>query len=1132
MQYADYAVWQRAWLTREVLEEQLAHWQRQLADAPALGLRSDRPRPAIKGYRGAAQAFEVPAETAAALRALAQREGATLFMVLLAAYQTLLGSWSGQHDVSVGVPSAGRARTELEHLVGFFVNTLVLRADLSGDPPFVELLRRARAAALLAYENQDVPFEELVERLQPVRDMSRTPLFQAMFQLQVGAPAAPASAAGPQAELELQPVSAGFVASKFDLSLTVSDGGAALRGVLTYDVDLYEAQSAERLTTHLVELLGRVAGQPTQRLSALCAVAPAERERVLREWNATSRPRPAGAPQTLPAAVAAQAERTPEALAVVCREATLTYAQLVERSERLARRLRAAGAGPGRRVGVGLERSTDMLVGVLGVLASGAAYVPLDPSYPAERLRFMLRDSGASSIVTQGALMEAWRPSGLPLLDVASPEDAPVTPGPVAGAADLAYVIYTSGSTGRPKGVGVEHRSLLNLAHALRAALYESHERHAGRPLRVSLNAPLSFDGSVKQLVTLSMGHTLVVVPEEARLAAPALLDYLQRQQVDVLDVTPSQLEALLEASAADGRQPAREAVLVGGEALDPALWRELSLSERPVYYNVYGPTECTVDATAFALTPGSRVGTLGGPLANVRVYVVGAGYEPVAVGAPGELLIGGAGVARGYLGRPDLTAERFVPDPFATQPGLRLYRTGDLARWHPDGTLEFLGRADGQVKVRGFRIELGEIEAALRAHPQVAATAVVVDERPAGERRLVAYVVPAGESAPTVLELRAFLAERLPDHMLPAAFQTLPALPLTPSGKLDRRALPTVTGAGLQLGAPYVAPRTATERELVLTWQELLGVERVGVEDDFFALGGHSLLAVKLVARLRERYGVELTLAGLFQRPTVAALAEALEAPSEARRDGPLVPLRPLGRRTPLFLVHAVGGGVLAYHELARALPEGRPLYGLERPGLESGEVEYLDVEQLAARYLEPLLRRQPHGPYALAGWSFGGLVAFEMARQLEASGARVALLGLIDTLPPVGRAVGLMRTLAEGVGLTRADLVERELRVLGDPAALDPRDVARLRAVLEAHVRASRRYWPRDGIGAERVVLLRAAETEASTRRVPLAADWQAFSRFPIDEQLIAGDHYSILQRPYVALLAAALGRALESL
>jgi amino acid adenylation domain-containing protein len=862
VQYADFAVWQREWLSGETLERQLAWWRGRLAGAPALlELPTDRPRPAVQSARGATVAFHLPREVADAVRELGRREGATPFMTLLAAWQLLLARWSGQDDVVTGTPVAGRTRRELEGLVGFFVNSLPLRAELGGDPTVHALVAGTRDAMLGALAHQDVPFERLVEELRTERSLAHAPVFQVMFTVQSGPPAAP-ELAGVRARLLLPETAA----AKYDLTLSLAETGDGLAGELEYAVELFDAATAERIAERYRLLLqGMVAG-PEGRVSDLPLLAAGERETVLHAWSGADAPASVGVP--VHRRIAAQAARRPHAVAVVAPDATLTYGELVARANRIANHLRARGVGPETRVAVCLERGADLVAAQLGVLAAGAAYLPLDPAYPAERIAYAVEDAGAPVLLTDARTLA--RLPAMPVEAVALDGDrhrlaAESVEAPTVDLApeSAAYAVYTSGSTGRPKGVVVTHGGL--------ASLTDWHLRAFGltEADRTTQVAGPGFDAAAWETwPALAAGAELHVVEDETRAVPAALRDRLLERGITVAFLPTPLAEAVLGLEwPADA--PLRT-LLTGGDALRVRPRAGLPFA----LVNAYGPTENTVVATAGVVQPvgDGRAPGIGRPADRVRAYVLDASLQPVPPGVPGELCLGGASVARGYLGRPDATAAAFVPDPFCGEPGARMYRTGDRVRWLADGTLEFLGRSDRQVKVRGFRIETGEIEAVLAEHPGVAEA--VVEARGEGvARRLVGWVVPAAGAAATSAELRAHLAARVPDYMVPGALVFLERIPVTPNGKLDRAALPEPAAEST---APE-APRNDTEARIAAIWAELLRLERVGVEDNFFDLGGHSLLLAQLHARLAEELGRELPIVDLFRFPTVASLAEHL---------------------------------------------------------------------------------------------------------------------------------------------------------------------------------------------------------------------------------------------------------------
>ncbi|HEX7243109.1 MAG TPA: amino acid adenylation domain-containing protein, partial [Longimicrobiaceae bacterium] len=870
VQYADFAVWQRRWLAGGVLDAQLAWWRERLEGAPPLlDLATDRPRPPVPSDRGATRAFELAPRSAAALRELSRREGATLFMTLLAGWQLLLGRYSGQDDVSVGVPIAGRTRVETEGLIGFFVNTLVVRADLSGEPGFRELLARVRETTLGAYGHQDVPFERLVEELTPERSLAHTPFFQAMFSLQ-GAGRPPLRLGG----LAAEPLAGDRdEPAKFDLTLDVVEDGERLHGTLTYRADLWDGATAGRILDHFARLLDAVAADPDRPVGEVGFLAPGERERVLLAGRSDG-PDPASLPP-VHAQVAEQARLTPGAVAVEGAGGALSYAELDARAGRLAARLRALGVGPEARVGVCLERSPELAVALLAVLRAGGAYLPLDPGYPSERLGWMLADSRVAVLLTETRLLDRLPAGDARVVcldrDAAGGEEAEAAPVRVFPESP-AYVIYTSGSTGRPKGVEVPHGALASHLRWLQRAY------PLGAGDRVLQKTPVSFDASVWEFwAPLTTGAALVMARPDAHRDPAELVREAAEGRITVLQVVPSLLRALLDGGGLE-RCASLRRLCCGGEALPAELAARARAAVAAEVVNLYGPTEVCIQSVAHTWT-GAETGAtvpIGVPVDQVRAYVLDRRGAPVPEGVAGELYLAGAQLARGYLGRPELTAERFVPDPFAPGAGERAYRTGDRVRRLIDGTLEFLGRTDEQVKVRGFRIEPGEIEAALEEHPAVRQAAVVVREDRPGDPRLAAYVL-AGDGGASAAELREHLRGRLPEHMVPGAVVVLDALPLTPSGKVDRRALPAPEAAGDE--EAWVAPRTATEEVLAGIWAEVLDAERVGAADDFFALGGHSLLAVRAISRIRTALGVEVPVRAMFESPTVEGMAGRVDA-------------------------------------------------------------------------------------------------------------------------------------------------------------------------------------------------------------------------------------------------------------
>jgi amino acid adenylation domain-containing protein len=862
IQYRDFAAWQRQWLTGEVLEQQISYWRRQLRGVSPLDLPADKVRPAVQSHHGSVVSFQCSEELRLKLERLSRDEGCTLFMTLLAAFEVLLHRYSLQEDICVGVPMSGRNHEKVEGLMGFFVNTLVLRSDVSAGQTFKDLLRQVRRTALEAYAHQDVPFEKLVAELNPTRDMSRSPLFQVMFQLWDGA------GLNQLAGLHLEKMDVRLGVEQFDVSCELVRKQNGLEGQLSYATDLFDEPSIRRLVAHYIRLLERIVENPDHPVGDLDFLSKDERQQILLDWNDTAKDFPRGS--YVHELFGEQAKRTPDAAAAVFEDESLTYRELDERSNQLACFLRRRGVGPEVLVGICLDRSLEMIVGLLGILKSGAAYVPLDPNYPPQRLAFMVADSAAQLILTRRSFASrlAIPDSAIVCFDTEWARIANELPRPPPpthlNPSNPAYVIYTSGSTGVPKAVMVEHRNLLNFA--------QWHNRiYAVRPEdRVTQYVVPSFDSSIGEIwPNLVAGASIHFVPEDIRLAPERLRDWIAEKGITIAFFPTAVAEEML---LLEWPKAARlRTMFTGGERL----LRHPTQAHRFVLINEYGPTENTVISTWGRVPATSRTAApppIGRPADNVRAYVLDHQMTPVPIGVAGELFVGGAGLARGYLQRPDTTAERFLPDPFGA-PGGRLYRTGDLVRFVAGGTTEFLGRRDHQVKVRGFRIELGEVEGAV-AREGVSQCVVVVREDLPGAKRLVAYLVPQDGTNIDVAALRAGLKKRLPDYMVPSAFVPLDKLPLTPNGKVDRKALPAPE---IKSAKEFVAPQTPVEQILTKIWGDVLGVARVGIEDNFFELGGHSLLVVRCVTQARSA-GLPVYPQDFFQHSNVLEMARMVQ--------------------------------------------------------------------------------------------------------------------------------------------------------------------------------------------------------------------------------------------------------------
>jgi amino acid adenylation domain-containing protein len=996
IQYADFAVWQRDWLQGEVLEKQLSYWREQLAGAPLqLDMPTDRPRPAIQSFRGALMWRKLPKRLAAALKELGQTEDATLFMILAAAFQTLLYRYSGVNEVLLGLAIAGRNRAEVEGLIGFFVNTLVIRGVLSDNPSFRTLLGRTRASALGAYAHQDLPFERLVEELQPQREMSSAPIFQVMLVLQ-NIPVESAALPG----LRVVPAVVDTETSKFDMTVYFRECEGSLRTAVEYSTDLFDTQTIERMMSHYQTLLESVVANPDQRLSELPLLSPGERHQLLVEWNQTEVAYPKD--RCLHELIEEQVERTPDATAVVFENEQLTYRELNERANQLGRHLQGLGVGPDTLVGLCVERSLEMVVGLLGILKAGGAYVPLDPEYPRERLAFMLEDADVPVLLTQARLAASLPTHNARIirLDEDWPVIAAESPARVRSpveAEHLAYMIYTSGSTGRPKGAMNTHVGIVN-------RLLWMQDAYGLTPSdRVLQKTPFSFDVSVWEFFwPLLTGARLVVALPGGHKDSAYLAKLICQERITTLHFVPSMLSAFLEQGGLESSCASLKRVICSGEALPLELQQRFFSLLRAELHNLYGPTEAAVDVTYWACErdSGLRTVPIGRPIANTQVYILDRHLQPAPFGVPGELHIGGIGLARGYHNRPDLTAEKFIAKPFGSELGARLYKTGDLARYLANGAIEYLGRLDHQVKIRGFRIELGEIESVLAGHPAVREAAVVAREDIPGEKRLVAYLTAKEREAPKVQELRVLLGAKLPEYMVPSAFVTLEQFPLTPNGKVDRKRLPVPELEHFGSEQCYIAPSTPTEEAIARIWRDLLGLEQVGVRDNFFELGGHSLLAVRLQFRMEKELGRRLPLAAFFRAPTLEELATLVKDGSASDEASHVFGPQSQGGRPPMFCFHFLSSA----QRLAKHLAPNRPVYGIESPFYDELRFWHehrrlgITVADVAGRCLEQVRQVQPHGPYYLAGFCFGGVLAFEVASELARLGEEVPLLALLD--------------------------------------------------------------------------------------------------------------------------------------
>jgi amino acid adenylation domain-containing protein len=1135
LQYSDFAQWQRESLDSAKLNESRAYWSKQLdGELPVLELPTDRPRPAIQSFRGATHRFAFSKELSQKLHQLARQENTSFFTTILACFAALLRRYSAQQDFILGTVTSGRKRSSLEALLGCFQNPLALRIKLEGDRSFRELLAHAREVTLEALSHDDAPFERLVEELSVRRDTSRNPLFPVMFSL-----VPPTSAFEPGWDLNQLDLDIGT--AKFDLDLELDDRPEALLGRFVYSTDLFDAPTIARMTGHFETILEAIVADPDQKLSRLPLLTAAEKEQ-LRQWNNTETEFPRD--RCVHQLVEAQVARTPRALAVEHGDQELTYRALNERANQLASLLRKRGVGAESRVGICLRRSLELPVALLAVLKAGGACVPLDPAYPKERLAYMLEDSQASLVLTQPGLLaevtdldaevitlEAdWHTlsseSGENVRSQVSPDN-------------LAYVIYTSGSTGKPRGVLLTHLGLVNHNTAA-AKLF-----NLSATDRMAQFASISFDIAVEEIFpTWISGGALVVREEDASLAVGDFLRWVTEKRVTALDLPTAYWHELVGelSESSMGLPESLRIVIVGGEKASLSAlsaWHKLAGS-RVRWVNTYGPTETSVIVTAFE--PGDKdwekispTLPIGRPIANTKIHILDENLQPLPIGIAGDLFVEGPGLARGYLNRPEVTAEKFIRNPFRSDSESRIYKTGDRARYLTSGEIEFAGRTDDQVKIRGYRVELKEIEAILGAHPGVREIAVVVRENATEkgpvDKHLVAYVVPSREQTPTGSELRAYLKQKLPPYMVPSAFVLLEAMPKTPNGKVDKRGMPAPTGADFAEAHEYVAPSDDLEKNLVKLWGAVLGKDRVGIRDNFFDLGGHSLLAARLMHRVEQTLGQRLPLAALLQAPTVEQFAALLRQEGWSASWSSLVPIQAEGSKTPFFCVHGVGGNVLGFRDLARHLEPDQPFYALQPQGLDGKRPCLTRVPEMAERYIREIKRIQPQGPYRIGGYSFGGLVAYEMAQRLHAINEEVSLLALFDTYPgkmesrasqlrnlrklPLQQQIGFLLKKGSFVLMTLRKRLE--LQMLPRP----------LRNVREACAQAAGAYDVEPYHG--QVTLFRVKEKSVGSLDDPYAIWWRVAAG-GVDLREISGDHLSLLKEPQVRLLAEQLSDALN--
>ncbi|MEH2147515.1 non-ribosomal peptide synthetase [Nostoc sp.] len=1141
IKYSDYANWQRNWLQGEVLETQIDYWKNQLSDAPPLlELPTDYPRPALQSYRGDRYTYSLTPELTNAVKTFSQQQGASLFMTLLAALSILLSRYSRQNDLCIGSPIANRTHSQTEGLIGFFVNTLVLRNQIQPEQSFIEFLQHTRLTCLDAYSHQDIPFEVLVENLQPERSMSHNPLFQMMFALENNE-SPDLSLPG----LEIEWLGVKGAIAKFDLSLMVMEYDNQLNCSWEYATDLFEKVTIQGMAKQFEVLLKGIIDNPQQPIKTLPLMTAAELLQLQR-WNQTQTDYPHD--KTLVELFEAQVAKNPDNLALVFESQSLTYQQLNQKANQLAHSLiQNHQIQPDTLIGICVERSLEMIIGLLGILKAGGAYVPIDPNYPKERIWFMLEDSGTSVLLTQSFLKDK-----LPLANLENPcqiicldeetftEALTENPSIQSTPNDLAYVIYTSGSTGQPKGVMIEHRAIVNLSLVWAETFQVQHDS------RLLQFGSFSFDLSVAEIATTFVtGACLYLANKETLLPSQILVDFLTDHKISHCFLSPSALSILPQATLPD-----LQTLCVGGEACPGELVTQWSTGRR--FFNCYGPTESTVNAAIALCHPNGKKPPIGQPLFNIRIYILDADNQPLPPGIPGELCIAGVGLARGYLNRPDLTAEKFIEVELFGKIE-RIYKTGDLARWGVDGNLEYLGRIDDQIKLRGFRIELGEVESILLQHPSVK-EAIVILYKTESNQTLIAYVTGISNDLST--QLKNYLKSRLPDYMIPAQIIVLDELPLTPNGKVDRKSLPAPNGV---IEGLYEPPRNEVEQQLVQIWSAVLEHQDIGIYDNFFDLGGHSLLAIKLLNNIQQVFEKQLSLSSLFQNPTIAQLSEQLCNSEVQQSNHDLLSLQPQGDATPLFFLPGANGHGFYFRDLAINLGTKRPIYGLETPGRDGSSALPDSVTTHASQLIE-LLRKQAKSPYILAGYSSGCAVAFEMASQLEQQGETVNLLAILDA-----GLVSQPEYFTDRAELDWIWQLIRRIEVLKgvslglqyDDLAAQPNDRARwdlaadylyrnnvlpehsTLSLLKTNMKVMKvltlnyaNYQPTHPISAP-IVLFRAQEVkEIVLQELQAFSDydlpdwgWQTYTQKPVKVISVPGNHGQMLYEPNVKLLATQL-------
>ncbi len=1189
--YVDYVRWQKDMLNSPQGEKLWNYWQKQLGgELPVLNLPTDRPRPSIQTYNGASYHFQLSQKLSAQLKELAQREERSLYMVLIAAFQVLLYRYTGQEDILLGSPTSGRTKQEFTPIFGYFVSPVVIRVNLSGNPSFLEFLSQVSRTVLEALAHQDFPFPLLIERLQLEREPSRPPIFQALFALQnfrqlQNMQKIFGDEVVDQKGLKLQPFEIPQQEGQFDLDLEMKEGISSLVGTFKYNTDLFNHQTIVRMADHFKTLLEEIVVNPQQKIGVLPLLTETQRHQLLVEWNDTDSEYPQY--KCIHQLFEEQVEKNPDAIAVVFEQEQLTYAQLNQKANQLAHYLQSLGVKPEMFVGICVERSLEMVVGVLGIIKAGGAYVPLEPNYPLERLAYILEDADAGVLVTTKSLLKSLPKNQIQLVCLDNDWETIAShshQNPVSNvdSSNLAYAIYTSGSTGKPKGVLVRHKPVINVIDWVNKTF------DIGDNDRLLFITPLTFDLSVYDIFgLLAAGGSIYIVSELKRKEPEELINLLSHYQITFWDSAPAALEQLVPLLQSKNYTcNYLKLVLLSGDWIPLGLPNIIKESFPNVeIVSLGGATEATVWSNYYLIKevcPEWVSIPYGKPIQNAQYYILNEYFNPCPVGVTGDLYIGGECLSSGYINNPDKNLSSFIPNPFTYSQlkvkSPKLYKTGDLARYLPDGNIQFMGRVDNQVKIRGFRIELGEIESVLLAHSQIQQTLVLARADNIGHKRLVAYVVTKDQSLNSE-DLQIYLQQKLPNYMIPSAFVFLEALPLTSNGKIDRKALPTAESY-LAMEGKFVPPRDNIEIELAQIWSRIFNITPMGVTNDFFDIGGHSLIAVRLMAEIEQKFHQYLSLATLFQNPTIEKLANLLRSSRKDISWSPLVSIKATGSKPPFFCVPGAGGNLIYFYDLARHLDQEQPFYGLQAQGLNDGFDPLTNIQDIASQYIQFIQTIQPQGPYFLGGHSFGGKVAFEMAQQLIKANYEVGLVAIFDTSAPIpeyqnfyfrvlddtdwivllisqvqelsGREINIPREYIESLSLDEQFeyLKEKLIQLDMMPTQANINQVRAFMKVFQTNLTAIDDYLP-ENVSPTEIILFRTDEfnnTQAEygyINQVPALWEaykanlenlkeptlgWHNFLKQPVEVYNIPGNHLTMMTQPHVQVLAQKLQKCLD--